>query len=180
MKKAYENKKLSILIKSNILKIRVWLNMNYLIWNNGEREMNQFQGKAAVKARRARYPKGARVELVSMNNHYREMQSGLQGTVGFVDDTGTVFVKWDDGSAFGAVYGEDEIRLLTKAELIKWQCRQVAKTGRTNMFDSKAAFEIALKMGFDELADFIFMNTSAYSNLIFTGKLSDGDLTEWP
>jgi hypothetical protein len=142
--------------------------------------MSQFPSKAAVETRQIRYPKGARVELVSMNDPYRQMPSGLQGTVSFVDDTGTVFVDWDNGSSLGAVYGEDEIRLLSKAELVKWQCRQVAKTGRTNMFDSKAAFEIALEMGFDELADFIFMDTKVYSNLILTGELSDDNLTEWP
>lgn len=141
---------------------------------------NQFPCKAAVEARKVRFTKGARVELVSMNDPYREMPSGLQGTVEFVDDTGTVFVKWDDGSSLGAVCGEDEIRLLSKAEVVKEQCRAVAKTGRTNMFDSKAAFEIALEMGFDELADFIFMNTKAYGALILTGELSEGDLKEWP
>ena len=39
------------------------------------------------------------------------------------------------------------------------------------MFDSKAAFEIAVEMGFNELADFIFMDTKAYSRLILTGEL---------
>jgi hypothetical protein len=41
------------------------------------------------------------------------------------------------------------------------------------MFDAKAAFEIALEMGFGELADFIFMDTKRYSNLILTGELPD-------
>jgi hypothetical protein len=66
----------------------------------------------------------------------------------------------------------------SKAEVIKEQCRAVAKTGRTNMFDSKAAFEIALEMDCYELADFIFMNTPAYSRLILTGELSDSDIIE--
>jgi hypothetical protein len=35
-------------------------------------------------------------------------------------------------------------------------------------------------MGYDELANFIFMNTKAYSALILTGELSDDDLKEWP
>jgi hypothetical protein len=141
---------------------------------------NQFPSKAAVEAHKAHFTKGARVELVSMNDSYRQMPPGLQGTVDFVDDTGTVFVDWDNGSSLGAVYGEDEIRLLSKVELVKWQCRMVAKTGRTNMFDSKAAFEIALEMGFDELANLIFMNTKAYSTLIFTGEISDNDIKELP
>lgn len=134
---------------------------------------NQFPSKAAVEARRARYKQGARIELVRMSDPYTTLKPGDRGTVNFVDDTRTVFADWDNGSTLGAVYGEDEIRLLTKAEVIKEQCRKVAATGRTNMFDTKAAFEIALEMGFDELADFIFMDTKRYSTLILTGELDD-------
>jgi hypothetical protein len=141
---------------------------------------NQFPSKAAVEARRTRYAKGARVELISMFDPYTSLKAGDRGTVNFVDDTGTVFCDWDDGSSLGAVYGEDEIRLLGKAEVVKEQCRAVARTGRTNMFDSKAAFEIALEMGFHELADFIFINTKAYGNLILTGELTDADFVEFP
>ena len=140
--------------------------------------MSRFPSKAAVEARRARYAKGTRVELVSMSDPYTTLKAGDRGTVNFVDDTGTVFTDWDSGSSLGAVYGEDEIRLLAKAEVVKEQCRKVAKTGRTNMFDTKAAFEIALEMGFSELANLIFMNTKSYSTLILTGELSDDDLIE--
>ena len=133
--------------------------------------MNNFISKVALEARRARYKKGARVELVSMNDPYTKLKPGDLGTIDFVDDTGTVFVKWDSGSNLGAVFGEDEIRLLSKAEVIKEQCRKVAASGRTNMFDTKAVFEIAIEMGFTELADFIFKNTKGYSALILTGEL---------
>lgn len=135
--------------------------------------MSSFISKVALEAWRARYQNGARVELVSMTDPYTTLAPGALGTVDFVDDTGTVFIIWDSGSHLGVVYGEDEIRLLTKAEVIKEQCRKVAKTGRTNMFDTKAAFEIAVKMGFHELADFIFMDTKRYSNLILTGELEN-------
>jgi len=138
--------------------------------------MNNFISKAALEAQRASFKNGARVELVSMSDPYTKLKPGALGTVDFMDDTGTVFIIWDSGSHLGAVYGADEIRLLTKAEVIKEQCRKVAKTGRTNMFDTKAAFEIAVEMGFNELADFIFMNTKAYSTLIFSGELTDADL----
>jgi len=33
-----------------------------------------------------------------------------------VDDTGTVFVKWDSGSSLGVVYGEDSIRKLGRTQ----------------------------------------------------------------
>ena len=132
--------------------------------------MNNFISKAALEARRARYKKGARVELVSMTDPYTKLKTGDIGTVDFVDDTGTVFIIWDSGSHLGAVFGEDEIRLLSKAKVIKEQCRKVAATGRTNMFDTKVVFKIAMEMGFNELADFISMDTKQYSNLILTGE----------
>ena len=34
------------------------------------------------------------------------------GTVRSVDDTGTVFASWDNGSGLGVVYGVDRIRKL--------------------------------------------------------------------
>ena len=89
------------------------------------------------------------------------------------DDTGTVFIIWDSGSHLGAVFGEDEIRLLSKAEVVKAQCRKVAATGRTNMFDTKAVFKIAMEMGFNELANFISTDTKRYANLILTGELEN-------
>lgn len=139
-----------------------------------------FPSKQTVERVRSQYPQGTRIELVSMSDPYTTLKPGDRGTVNFVDDTGTVFVDWDSGSSLGAVYGEDVIRKLTKAEVIKEQTKAVAKTGRTNMFDAKAAFEIALEMDFDELANFIFIDTKRYSTLILTGELDDADLTEWP
>lgn len=135
--------------------------------------MNNFISKAALEARRARYKKGARVELVSMTDLYTKLKTGDIGTVDFVDDTGTVFIIWDSGSHLGVVFGEDEIRLLSKAEVVKEQCRKVAATGRTNMFDTKVVFEIAMEMGFNELANFISMDTKRYSSLILTGELEN-------
>lgn len=67
-------------------------------------------------ARRAMYKKGARVELVSMTDPYTKLKPGDRGSVSFVDDTGTIFVNWDTGSRLGAVFGEDEIRLLPSAK----------------------------------------------------------------
>lgn len=71
-----------------------------------------FPRKEIVEAVRARYPKGTRVELVSMDDSYSKLKPGDRGTVKSVDDTGTVFVSWDCGSGLGVVYGEDEIRIL--------------------------------------------------------------------
>lgn len=61
---------------------------------------------------RRQYPAGTKVELVSMNDPYRNMPPGLKGVVKTVDDTGTVFVSWENGSGLGVVYGEDQIKKL--------------------------------------------------------------------
>ena len=57
-------------------------------------------------------PLGCRVELISMDDPYSKLKPGDRGTVHTVDDTGTVFVRWDNGSGLGVVYGVDRIRKL--------------------------------------------------------------------
>lgn len=73
---------------------------------------NQFPSHAIVEHIRESYPKGTRVELIQMDDPYTHLKKGDQGTVSCVDDTGTVFVNWDNGSSLGVVYGVDHIRKL--------------------------------------------------------------------
>lgn len=60
------------------------------------------------------YPKGTRVELVYMDDPYTKLTPGLKGTVQFIDDMGTIFIDWDNGSGLGVVYGVDRIRIIGK------------------------------------------------------------------
>lgn len=69
-----------------------------------------FPNKEAVERVRRLYPKGTRVELVSMSDPYTTLKPGDRGMVDCVDDTATIFVRWDNGSGLGVVYGEDSIR----------------------------------------------------------------------
>jgi len=54
------------------------------------------------------YPKGTRIELLSMDDPYTSLSPGDQGTVTDIDDTGTIFVSWDSGASLGLVYGIDQ------------------------------------------------------------------------
>lgn len=65
-----------------------------------------------LEALREKYPQGCRVELVKMDDPYREMPPGLRGTVEGVDDSGSIHVHWDNGSSLAVVYKEDECRKL--------------------------------------------------------------------
>ena len=63
-----------------------------------------------LKRIREQYPVGCTVEIIEMCDPYRDMPAGLRGTVTHVDDTGTVFADWENGSMLGAVFREDRIR----------------------------------------------------------------------
>jgi len=41
-----------------------------------------------------------------------KLKPGDKGTVGFIDDTGTIFVTWDKGSSLGLVYGVDSYKMV--------------------------------------------------------------------
>ena len=54
------------------------------------------------------YPAGTRVKLVEMNA-IQAPPIGTLGTVMYVDDIGTIHIKWDNGSTLGAAYPEDRV-----------------------------------------------------------------------
>lgn len=66
-----------------------------------------------IKKIKEHYPKGTEIELISMND-FQAIPSGTHGIVDFVDDIGTIFVNWDNGSTLGLVIGEDRFKILEK------------------------------------------------------------------
>ena len=69
-----------------------------------------FPSRETVARLREQYPEGTWVELISMNDPHTTIRPGDKGRVSLVDDTGTIFVDWDNGSGLGIVYGEDSVR----------------------------------------------------------------------
>ena len=63
--------------------------------------------KEELEALRAEYPPGCRVELVKMDDPYREMPPGLRGVVTGIDDSGSIHVDWQNGSSLAVIFGED-------------------------------------------------------------------------
>ena len=63
--------------------------------------------KEELEALREKYPQGCRVELVKMDDPYREMPPGLQGVVTGIDDSGSIHVDWQNGSSLAVIFGED-------------------------------------------------------------------------
>jgi Domain of unknown function (DUF4314) len=66
---------------------------------------------------------GKRVRLVRCTDNYTDLGPGALGTVSDVDDTGTVFVRWDSGSHLGLVHDAGdrfEVITVTAAEKHAW------------------------------------------------------------
>ena len=71
-----------------------------------------YPSKEKVEALRRQFPAGTRVEMVHMKDPYSRLRPGDRGTVSRVDDIGTVFVDWDNGSGLGIVYGADRVTII--------------------------------------------------------------------
>ena len=67
---------------------------------------------STVSSMRSRYM-GKRVRLIHTSDPYTSLTTGAEGIVNWVDDTGTVFVKWDSGSSLGLVRGEDTFEVIS-------------------------------------------------------------------
>ncbi len=73
--------------------------------------------KEELDALREKYPEGCRVELVKMDDLYREMPPGLKGVVTGVDDSGSFHVDWQNGSSLAVIFGEDKCRRTDEGEV---------------------------------------------------------------
>lgn len=69
----------------------------------------RFPNKDTVERIRRDYPAGTRVELARMDDAQAPL-AGTLGTVLGVDDTGSLLMRWDNGSGLNVVYGEDIVR----------------------------------------------------------------------
>lgn len=76
-----------------------------------------FPSRETVRRVREQYPAGTRVELVRMDD-VQAPPAGTKGTVLGVDDTGSLLMRWDNGSGLNVVYGEDVVRKLAAVTTI--------------------------------------------------------------
>lgn len=66
---------------------------------------------ADVKTLRELYPAGTRIRLLKMDD-IQAPPAGTEGTVTFIDDAGTIHMRWDTGSSLGLISEEDEFEVL--------------------------------------------------------------------
>ena len=71
----------------------------------------RFPSRETVERVRRDYPAGTRVELLRMDD-VQAPPIGTQGTVLGVDDTGSLLMRWDNGSGLNVIYEVDLVRKL--------------------------------------------------------------------
>ena len=69
-----------------------------------------------VDAIKKMYPRGTRIELIHMDDPFAPVPSGTKGTVDFVDDMGTIHMKWDNGRTLGLLPEEDDFKIIEEAK----------------------------------------------------------------
>jgi len=73
--------------------------------------MNNITKEALTKLRK-QYRPGTRVRLIKMNDPYSHLVPGDEGTVSYIDDIGTIHIKWDKRSSLGIVFGVDKCLII--------------------------------------------------------------------
>lgn len=80
--------------------------------------MNKFKEKERfVQCMKDTYPPGTRLVMLSMDDPYAPIPSGMRGTVEHVDDAAQIHMRWDNGRTLAIIPEEDDFRKLTAGEL---------------------------------------------------------------
>ena len=133
--------------------------------------MMSFPSRNIVEKVKKEYPKGTRVQLIHMEDPYRQMPEGIKGTVVAVDDTATIHVSWDNGTTLGVVYGEDSCKKIVQMpDEVVDQILFIRETGLTNMFDIRRVKMVAAELEMTELVKFLDKYKEEYANFILKGE----------
>ena len=62
------------------------------------------------------YPAGTRIRLIHMDDPYSPIPDGTTGTVAYVDDIGTLHMKWDNGRSLGICPDVDSFEVIKEVE----------------------------------------------------------------
>lgn len=69
--------------------------------------------KEELEEWKKQYPAGTRIRLIHMSDE-QAVPAGTLGTVDYIDDIGTIHMKWDNGQGLGLVSGEDQFEIVEK------------------------------------------------------------------
>ena len=128
-----------------------------------------FPNRTTVERVRKEYPAGTRVILEQMDDE-QGPPAGTMGTVLGVDDTGSLLMKWDNGSGLNVVYGEDRVTKMIMTDKAFRALMRIRESGATNMFDTNMVQRLAYDAGEYELVTYIEEHRKEYTHFIMTGR----------
>ena len=128
-----------------------------------------FPDRATVERVRKEYPAGTRVILEQMEDP-QGPPVGTMGIVLGVDDTGSLLMKWDNGSGLNVVYGEDRVTKMIMTDKVFQQLMDIRDSGLTNMFDTNMVQRLAYDRDYFELVMYIEDHKKEYAHFIMTGR----------
>ena len=78
--------------------------------------MSGLPTRAQVERIRKQYPKGTKVRMIRMADDPHPVPAGMVGEVTFVDDIGSVFTRWQNGSGLAFIPNEDAVEIISDEE----------------------------------------------------------------
>ena len=73
--------------------------------------MMKIPNKAYLEQLRKQYPKGTKLQMITMRNEKYPVPSGTIGEVTHVDDIGNIHVRWQNGSSLAIIPEVDSFRV---------------------------------------------------------------------
>ena len=71
----------------------------------------QFPSKSYLEQLRKQYPKGTKLQLISMRNETYPVLPGTVGEVTHIDDAGSIHMRWENGSSLAIIPEVDSFRV---------------------------------------------------------------------
>ena len=127
-----------------------------------------FPKKEIVDRVKKEYPAGTRVILQHMDDP-QAPPVGTMGTVTAVDDTGSLCVRWDNGSGLNVVYGEDYARKMIMTDKVFRQLLAVRDSGVCNMLSINEVQRYAFDNEYFELVNYTVEFKRQYIHFIMHG-----------
>lgn len=71
-----------------------------------------FPNKEHIEQLRKKYPVGTKIQLISMRNEEYPVLSGTIGEVKWVDDIGSIHMRWENGSSLALIPEIDSFKVV--------------------------------------------------------------------
>ena len=72
----------------------------------------KFPNKAYLEQLRKQYPKGTKLQMITMRNEKYPILPGTIGVVTRIDDIGNIHVRWQNGSSLAIIPEVDSFKVL--------------------------------------------------------------------